>query len=81
MSKYPESEKLRNSNVHDLRAFMEWLTVEREQPLELYQWDSRNDSYAVPCPDKPEDLIMEYLGIDQKKLEDERRAMVDSMRS
>ncbi len=81
MSKYPESEKLRNSNVHELRAFMEWLTVEREKPIELYFWESPSDNLPSICFDKPEDLIMEYLGIDQKMLDKERVAMLASMRT
>lgn len=79
MSKYPESEKLCSPDVGILRQFMEWLTEEREKPIELYFWESPDDNHPSICFDKPEDLIMEYLGIDQKKLENERRAMLDEM--
>jgi hypothetical protein len=81
MAKYPESEKLRSPDVGILRQFMEWLTEERDKPIELYFWESPDDNHPSICFDKPEDLIMEYLGIDQKKLEHERRAMVEEMRS
>jgi len=80
MSKYPESEKLRSPDVGTLRQFMEWLTEEREKPIKFYFWESGDENFPSICFDKPEDLIMEYLGVDTKKLENERRAMVDEMR-
>lgn len=75
---YPECAKLVSSNFGDLEEFMDWL-AEREKPIELYQWDGPNDNHAVPCPTKARDLIYEFLGIDFKKLVQERQAMVDTL--
>lgn len=56
---------------------MQWLTQEREPPYELAHFESPGDNYLTPANAKSEDLIMEFLEIDQKKLEQERRAMVE----
>ncbi len=78
MTNYPETVKLRNSNIRDLRRFMEWLTEERKQPYEMAYLEE-GCKHLTTANAKSEDLIMEFLGIDQKKLDDERRAMLEGV--
>jgi hypothetical protein len=80
MGKYPESERLRESSVAILRAFMEWLTEEREQPFEMAYLE-QGCKYLTPANARSEDLILEFLEIDPKKLDNERRQMLEDMRS
>ena len=78
MAEYPESEALRNSNIKDLRRFMVWLTEERDQPYELAYFEP-GCKWLTPANANIEDLLLEFLGIDKKKLEEERRAMLEEM--
>ena len=78
MAKYPETERLRHSNIKDLRRFMVWLTEERDQPYELAYFEP-GCKWLTPANAKSEDLILEFLGIDKKKLEEERLAMLEKM--
>lgn len=68
---YPQSEKL--ASIQDERVaiieFLEWL--EDDKSADIY----------IPGPIRTQDsLIMEFFGIDEKELENERRAMLASPR-
>jgi hypothetical protein len=78
MPSYPETEKLRHSNIKDLRRFMVWLTEERDQAYELAYFEP-GCKWLTPANAKSEDLILEFLGIDKEKLEEERRQMLADM--
>ena len=77
-NKYPECAKL--GAVHDqlqiIRGFMEWLSSEKRLGLAGYdeydrlQWATKNT----------DQLLMEFYDIDPKKLEEERRAMLEECR-
>lgn len=77
-SKYPECEKLSRMREQQmvLVGFLDWL---EEQGLVLA---TMHGSYSklTPSSRKPNDLIMEYLKVDQGRLEKERRAMLDVIR-
>jgi len=53
--------------------------LERDDFPSAYHCGYREDD-LYPIHKRIEDLIMDFLGIDQKKLEEERRAMLDAMR-
>jgi len=77
----PECDKLsRVANKSQIIGeFLEWLTHERSMPIELcVQGDSFTD--FVPCYITLTTLLAEYFGIDQNKVEQERRAILDMIR-
>lgn len=78
--KYPECEKLNRlgDERRHLAQFLEWC---EERRTELGVWTSGEyrDSFD-PLNKRHEQLIFEYLGIDPKKLERERRAMLGAQR-
>lgn len=80
-SKYPEAEKLAQASRERivLDAFLEWC---EDQRIELGKWESGtlNDNFE-PLVEKPRDIVFRYLGIDPKKLEAERKALLDMQRS
>jgi hypothetical protein len=71
---YPQSEKLRATadERHAVGDFLEFL---RQQGIELAPTDERN--YPLPTEDS---LVMKWLGVDEKALERERRAMLEALR-
>ena len=73
MSKYPESEKLVNTEI--IYHFLEWLedngmTVAESVGLDL-----------LPCNKNSVHLVHGFLGIDSAKLEAEREEMIADCRS
>ena len=79
-SKYPECEKLsrHGDERRQIAQFLEWC---QEQRIELGVWTSGEswDSFD-PLSGQHDTIIMRWLGIDEKKLETERRAMLDAQR-
>lgn len=76
---YPQSEKLRE--VEDERraivGFVEWLGMDRG--IELCEFNEEaGDYYGIV--DTIDSLVMRYLEIDERALEQERRAMLASLR-
>jgi hypothetical protein len=65
----PDSQKL--------GYFLDWLT---EQDMAVCTWDSFNEQY-VNCHENIENLLARYFGIDLKKVEQEKRALLDVIRS
>ena len=77
--KYPMAAKLRESVEHKpIVNFMEWLTEERDgQTYELCHLEPGH-KWHTTCIERIDDLIFEYLGIDPKKLDQERRQMLQA---
>lgn len=75
--KYPENEKLAmfDSERRAVAWFLEWLD---EQGITLCERRGATD-YLVPSGLQGEAIILKWLEIDPKKLEDERRAMLESL--
>lgn len=75
---YPECEKLRALHPERmaLLAFIEWLHQDKKwtiaQPL------PSGERY-MPVLQQAEAIVFEYLGVDTKKLEEERRAMLSAL--
>lgn len=82
MSYYPECEKLKDlaPKRDTILEFLEWLG---ENDMEIRSTLSFPDDEweKQPCRLTPEQLSHLFLGIDDKKLEQERQAMLDSMRA
>jgi hypothetical protein len=79
-TKYPECEKLRTSrdDLLKLRQFTEWLgengiTLCSHGPT---HYASKGGEY-YQITENIETVIFRFLGVDAKKLEDERRAMLE----
>lgn len=75
---YPEHEKLKdlggaNQIVGD---FIEWL---HENGMWIAQYAARSDQLIVSTKNRDE-LIAEHFGIDRKRLENEKQAMLDFLR-
>ena len=73
--KYPECEKLAG------------LDKERSAIIQFIEWLNEQAAY-IDCEDSPElmhknpeQLAHKFLGIDDKKLEEERSAMLEALRS
>jgi len=75
----PECDKMLKvaQDSHKLGEFIDWLNG---QEITLCTWDSYNEQY-VNCHENPENLLARYFGIDLKKVEQEKRALLDVIRS
>lgn len=76
--KYPTCAKLsaigdEKRTIHD---FLEWLRAERNFDV-MDALDSHDGSMLVTTQEK---LLLQYFEIDEKKLEEERRAMLEEQR-
>lgn len=81
IKKYPMANRLAQFDTEHrtLMNFMEWITGEREgNHYELARLEGEND-FLTPCMERIDNMIFEFLGIDGKKLEQERRQMVEEM--
>lgn len=77
---YPEHEKL-HAVVEESQAcgeFYDWL---QSKGYTLCESDERNPERFWPVHRPITDLLAERFGIDQEKLEDEKRAMLDELRA
>lgn len=76
--KYPECEKLRevHSQSQVIGQFLDWLQHEKRISLAEYDEYDRLQWAAK----KNEDLLAEFFDIDLKKVEEERRAILDELR-
>lgn len=76
---YPQSEKL--AAAHDERSaiaeFLEWL--ESDQGIILAEYEEESGHYQAVL-ENFDRIIMRYLDIDERALEQERRAMLDAAR-
>lgn len=72
-SEYPESEKLDSAGVMTVVEFIEWLQDHG------YYIATTNAGRLELSFKMPSTLINEWLGVDEKKLEAERRLMVERL--
>ena len=75
---YPECEKLAIYQIERMAIihFLEWLAEEHGAEIAHYL-DESDDLF--PLGVSKDNLALTYLGIDPKKLEEERRAMLDAL--
>ncbi|KKN81537.1 hypothetical protein LCGC14_0317960 [marine sediment metagenome] len=81
IKKYPMATRLseQDTEYRALLHFMEWIAGERKgRRYEFARMEGEND-FWTPCIERIDDLIFEFLGIDPKKLEQERRQMLEDM--
>lgn len=90
MSEYPETPELdkRQWEVLDtgknvvVQDFYDWL---HEQGLHICRMEDETDGWGspryMPDPRQPEQLMADFFGIDLNKIEAERRAILDHIRS
>lgn len=82
--KYPEHEKL--SKVSDksrvIGEFVDWLSDEKGIQLGHNQWfDDCVERQFVPVGGRIQALLAEFFEIDEDRLEQEKRAMLEHMRN
>lgn len=79
MSGYPEHDKLTavKDQTQAIGEFMDWLADDGVF-LARYQEDSK---YAWPIHRPITDLLAEWAGIDQNKIEAEKRQMLEQIRA
>lgn len=75
--KYPEHEKLKEiqPDSQKIGEFLEWLQDEKRLELCHFVGDELVPSYTSKMQ-----LLAEFFEIDQKKIEEEKQAMIDEMR-
>ncbi len=94
-SKFPEHEKLKEVQPRSQSCgeLIDWL--KHEKGLVLAEWvtptwqelgysqepRARIEPRLVPAPLNVRKLLAEFFGIDEEKLEEEKRAMLDAMRA
>lgn len=78
MSKYPEHEKLkkREKDALLIGSFYDFL---QEQEWEIAEYDDESERLFT-VRQRPEEIIGLFLGVDPKKLEAEKRAMLEEIR-
>lgn len=78
--KYPEHEKLkaRESDSRLLSAFYDFMVHEQCWLIAEYEDDGGDRLYPIRL--RPDEIIGLFLGIDPKKLEAEKRTMLDEIR-
>lgn len=80
---YPECEKLaaEHGRLVVVQEFLDWLDEHDLVLCERAGANGRYETLYVPQARRPEVLIHEFLGIDARRLESERRAMLDALRA
>lgn len=77
MSEYPEHEKLAAIREQS-QAIGEFLDLGRWTLCELREWDDHSPTME---PVNIQDALAEYFGIDQQKIEAEKREMLEALRN
>lgn len=79
--KYPECAKLstHHNDILELQRFLDWCEEENVDQVVLGKRDTMGEVDEIHGRER-ELLIYKYFEIDPKKLEDERRAMLDEQR-
>ena len=85
MSEYPEHEKLK-AVQEESQAIGEFLEFGGYTLCEHYEVNPETgspyiDPHWMPARKSIQDILAEYFDIDQKKLEEEKRAMLEAIRS
>lgn len=87
MSEYPEHDKLQavKDQSETIGQFLEWLTS--GQGIMIAHWHTMdepdeygNDEMLLPHRESIENMLARYFKIDLKKIEDEKRQMLEKMR-
>jgi len=82
MSEYPEHDKLEKVS-HLSQAIGEFLDWAGEKGWRLAEWDSTyfmDFDFMMPIDPSTREVLAEHFGIDEVKLEEEKRAMLESLR-
>lgn len=83
---YPEHQKLQaiKDKSQAIGEFLDWLTSVKNYRIAKWikynEEDPESDSTLQPACYPIERLLAEYFGINQNKLEQEKRAMLDTIR-
>ncbi len=80
---YPECEKMKavNDKSQSIGEFLEWLASEKRVYLATYLETEEVDADKLCLwHQSKESLLAEFFKIDLKKVEDERRAMLEKIR-
>jgi len=77
----PECDKLMmvQDKSHAIGEFLEWLQAEKGVQLAYYSEDKETRDELFPLHQSTEELLAEFFDIDLKKVEEERRAMLERM--
>ena len=83
MSTYPEHDKLKQvmGCSQELGEFLEWL---QENGYVLARWRQRHirmEHELVPCGESIEKILAKRFNIDLKVLEDEKRQIIEELKS
>jgi hypothetical protein len=79
VNKYPEHEKLQKvkKTSQSIGEFLEWLRNEKQ--IQLAKFDDKDRLYIIG--DSTNEILADYYGIDLHKLEQEKLAMLNRIRS
>lgn len=64
-----------------LTEFYDWLMEEKGWVLARWEVDGNDNEYLEPVYFHPEQLLADFFNIDLNKIESERRAILDELRS
>ena len=79
ITEYPESEKLA-AYIDERNTVMEFLDFLHAKNMWICDAPGENSSRHYPILASDDRLIMQFLGVDEDKLEQERRAMLSAIR-
>lgn len=79
----PECDKMLavQNRSQDIGEFLEWLRGERGLILAQYDEDHFDGEFLMPVNIRIEDLLAEFFEIDLNKVEQEKRALLESIRA
>lgn len=78
LPEYPEHEKLK-ARQRDVGLLSEFYDFIGEQGWEIAEWN-RDSERLLTVRQRPGEIIGMFLGVDPKKLEAEKRAMLEKIR-
>ncbi len=78
LPEYPEHEKLK-AKQKEVSVLSEFYDFMGEQGWEIAAFDDKSER-LFPIRQRPDEIIGMFLGIDPKKLEAEKRAMLEEIR-
>jgi hypothetical protein len=79
VGKYPEHEKVQKvqKNSQTIGEFLQWLRNEKQ--IQLAKFDDDDILYIIG--DSTTEILADYYGIDLNKFEQEKRTMLNTIRS
>lgn len=83
MSDYPECEKMTNVRPQSdiVGEFLDWMSNKKEYNICEYHEDGPGEAGGYyPINSNIEELLADFFEIDLKKIEEERRQMLDDIR-